>query len=84
MCVLLPTVNDKNRAMRVPLIRDRPPVLRLELVHRRFLVDELIQNVVAGVPTPRVGDRDGIVITCPMRKRVHVTVSFQPAILCQT
>ena len=63
MCVLSPTVNDKNRAMRVPWIRDFPPVLRLELEHSGFLVDELEHMGVAGLPTPRVRDRDGLVIT---------------------
>ena len=49
--------------MRVPWIRDFPPVLRLELEHSGFLVDELEHMGVAGLPTPRVRDRDGLVIT---------------------
>ena len=42
---------------------DSGSTTRRELEHSGSLVDELERMGVAGLPTPRVRDRDGLVIT---------------------
>ena len=68
----------------MPRVRNPIPVFRRELEHLRFLIDELEDVGVPGLQTPRVSDRDALVMTCPPQKRVCHTVSFQLAISIQT